>query len=151
MMATAPWFSNNKSPKKSPQSPKIQQTYHKQNDYSVHYENNLTKITIKKIQNTEKKVKNYDKDICTNIGKNEMNGNNKNIMDGNAVTELHDCKTSEKLLETKRRRSGNLNSSNEESSPKVRQEKKRSKNDEKKQRIFDVSFVLRVYTLSKCL
>lgn len=137
-MATSPWFSTNKSPKKSPRSPKSQETYQKQTDYSVHYENNLTKITIKKIQNTEKQVKNYD--IVTNIGRNQMNG--KSRIDQIPVTELKECGQSEKFLDTKRRRSANLNSSNEGSSPKMYQEKKKSKNDEKKQKIFDVSFVL---------
>lgn len=114
--------------------PNPQKNY-RQSDYSVHYENDLTKIKIKKVYNIEDECQNKEKFMSRIIEHSESSENSDklepridSIRDGNDAN-----------IDSKRRRSGNLNSSNEENSPKVCQEKKRSK-IEQRQKMFDVSF-----------
>lgn len=99
-------------------------------DYSVYYEDNSTKIKFKKVYKVEDESKRegFPKIIEHSETENkfQINDTNKNGEESN--------------LDTKRRRSGNLNSSNEENSPKVRQEKKRTKIEER-QKMFDVSLI----------
>lgn len=81
-------------------SPKNRLHSNKVQDYSVHFEDNTTKITIKKVQ-SENKAQTEDSE--------------------------------------KRRRSGGLNSSTEESPKLNRPQRKKNKYDEHRQNIYDVS------------
>lgn len=104
-----------------------------QKSYSVHYENDLTKIKIKKVYNTEEESKSDERFMPRIIEPNEISENRDKLDSRNPIRDGSDANT-----DNKRRRSGNLNSSNEENSPKVCQEKKRSR-IEQRQKMFDVS------------
>lgn len=110
------------------------QKNYKQNDYSVHYESDLTKIKIKKVYNIEdigcsKSDDGFMPQILehSEVETDHVDSNLESIKSG-----------SDANSDNKRRRSGNLNSSNEENSPRVCHDKKRSK-IEQRQKMFEVS------------
>lgn len=105
-----------------------------QKSYSVHYENDLTKIKIKKVHNTEEESKSDERYMPRIIEPIEISEYRDKLEP--RVDSIRDG--SDANTDNKRRRSGNLNSSNEENSPKVCQEKKRSR-IEQRQKMFDVS------------
>lgn len=128
-MKSANKLSNEKSLNQNPQK------HYRQSDYSVHYENNLTKIKIKKVYNIEDECKNDEKFMPKIIEHSESSENSDKLEPKvDSIRDGNDANT-----DNKRRRSGNLNSSNEENSPKVCQEKKRSR-IEQRQKMFDVIF-----------
>lgn len=109
---------------------------HKQrSDYSVHYENDLTKMKFKKVYNiederSEQSLEGFAPKIIENSD--EVEKKDDQVVDSNRNG------GSDANSDNKRRRSGNLNSSNEENSPKICQEKKKSK-IEQRQKMFEVS------------
>lgn len=119
--------SNGKSFKQNPQN-----NYSHQSDYSVHYENDLTKIKIKKVYNIEEECKS-DQSLEGFIPKIIENSEIVNISE-QKIEPINDANS-----DNKRRRSANLNSSNEENSPKICQEKKKSK-IEQRQKMFEVCY-----------